>query len=281
MPNTRAEILINQQVIQDHYRMVLKLDGNDKPVRPGQFFLIKANSDYDPLLRRPLSVHRISSRPNIIEFLYRVTGKGTQIMSRRSKGTSIDLLGPLGTGFRVPRSQSNFILVAGGIGVAPLVALSDELAKFRKRSITVILGAKTRSLLTCEQEFKEVGARVIVATEDGSQGDKALASEVLEDLIKEFDLRKSTSPFTSKDTSLITIGDYRPEVGLYACGPVGMIRSIAQIARHHRIQIQASLEERMACGIGACLGCAIKTRSGYKTVCKDGPVFDLEDIVWE
>jgi len=281
MVHTKAEILLNRKIAQDHCKMVLRLESFKGPIRAGQFFHIRAGSDYDPLLRRPISIHRIGSRPNIVELLYKVVGKGTQLMSRRSKGTYLDLIGPLGNGFKVPKSQSNFILIAGGMGVAPLVALADELACFRKRSVTAVLGAKTKELITCKSELKEIGAKVIVVTEDGSEGEKGLATNALEDIIEQFDLRKNSSPLINKDTAHLTIGDYRPEVGLYCCGPIAMLKAIAKIARYYRIQTQASLEERMGCGIGACLGCSVMTKAGYQRVCKDGPVFDLEEIVWE
>jgi len=281
MIHTKAKILLNQKIARDHFKLVLNVEGLKTPARAGQFFHIKPGSDYDPLLRRPISVHRTGPRPNIVEILYKVVGKGTHLMSRRSKGTYLDVIGPLGNGFKVPRQQSNFILVAGGMGVAPLVALSEELAKFRKRTITVIIGAKTKDFVICKREFKDLGAKVLIVTEDGSVGEKALASNLLEDVIGQFDLRKAVTPFSAKKASSITIGDYRPDVGLYACGPIAMLKEVAKISSYYRIQVQASLEERMGCGIGACLGCAVKTGYGYKRVCKDGPVFNLEEIIWE
>lgn len=281
MVHTKAEILINKEIAPGHFKMVLSLKDFKETIRAGQFFHIRAGSDYDPLLRRPLSVHRLGSKPDIVELLYKVVGKGTRLLSRRSKGTYLDVIGPLGNGFKVPRSQSDFILIAGGMGIAPLVALVDELAQFRKRSITVILGAKTKSSITCRKELEELKAKVAVVTEDASAGEKGLATDILEDVIKQFDLRETGTPLTAGETAEITIGDYRPGVGLYACGPVSMLRQVAKTARQYRIQTQASMEENMGCGVGACLGCVVKTKEGYKRVCKDGPVFDLEDIVWE
>jgi dihydroorotate dehydrogenase electron transfer subunit len=277
----KAEILMNQEIAPGHFKMALYLGPHKIKIRPGQFFHIKAGTSYDPLLRRPISVHRINAKPNIAELLYRVVGKGTQLMARRSKGTRIDILGPLGNGFRVPKGQSNFILVAGGMGIAPLVALADQLATFRKKTITAILGAKNKDFIVCKKQLQEIGARVVVVTEDGSDGEKGLATAVLEDTIARFDIRKTAPAVQKRQKRQLVIGEYVPEVGLYACGPVGMLRSVAGIARYYNIQSQGSLEERMACGVGACLGCAIKTQRGYERVCKEGPVFDLADIVWE
>src|SRR3989338_8000928 len=139
MIHTKAQILLNQKVAQDHFKMVLRLEGFKGTIKPGQFFHIRATSDYDPLLRRPLSLHRLGNRPNIVELLYKIVGKGTQLMSRRSKGAYLDVIGPLGNGFKIERQQRNFIIVAGGMGVAPLLALCDELVHFKKKNITVII----------------------------------------------------------------------------------------------------------------------------------------------
>ncbi len=280
MIHTKAEILLNQKVAPDHFKMVLGLNGFKGEIKPGQFFHIRAGSDYDPLLRRPLSFHRVGDKPNIIELLYKVVGKGTQLMSRRSKGTYLDVIGPLGNGFKIEKAQRNFIIVAGGIGVAPFLALCDELAKFRKKSITVILGAKFADYIVCEKEFKDLGADVLIVTEDGSKGTKGLATDVLVDVIKRFDLRGTIGPLADKDTSGITIGSYHPLVGVYTCGCKDMLKEIAKICKYYKLKVQASLEERMGCGLGACLGCVVNTINGYKRVCKDGPVFDLEEIVF-
>jgi len=281
MKQIKAEILLNKEIAGSHFKMVLDLGKFNTPIKPGQFLHIKAGSAYDPLLRRPISIHRIGSNQNIIELLYKIEGKGTQLMSRRSKGTYLDIIGPLGNGFKVPKGQSNFILVAGGMGIAPLIALADSLARFRKRTITVILGAKTKDFVVCKKELLDIGAKVIVVTEDGSEGEKGLATAVLKSVIEQFDLRKSAAALTKKHTKKITIAEYGPEVGLYACGPSGMLKAIATIAKYYNMQAQASFEERMGCGVGACLGCTIQTKTGYKRVCKDGPVFDLEEIAWE
>lgn len=280
MIHTKAEILINQLIAPDHFKMVLRIRGFKGTIKPGQFFHIRAGSDYDPLMRRPLSIHRIGNSPEIIEILYKVVGKGTQLMSRRSKDTYLDIIGPLGNGFKIERAQRNFIIVAGGMGVAPLVSLCDELAKFRKKNITVIIGAKTADYIVCEKEFKDLKANVLVATEDGSKGIKGLVTDVLVDVIKKFDLREPSSTLADRDASKVTIGSYQPKVGLYTCGCKSMLKEVAKICRFYKLRAQASFEERMGCGLGACLGCVINTQNGYKRVCKDGPVFDLSEIIF-
>jgi dihydroorotate dehydrogenase electron transfer subunit len=280
MLQAKAEILLNQEIAPLHFKMILYIKRLNEQIRPGQFLHIRAGSGYDPLLRRPISIHRISTGHNIVEILYKIIGEGTQLMSRRSKGTFLDVIGPLGNGFRVPKGQSNFILVAGGMGVAPLVCLADQLATYRKKTITAILGARDAASIVCAKEFQEIGARVIIVTEDGSRGLRGLATTALRDIVEQFDIRKTPQSRRKHKTRIMTIGEYVPEVGLYACGPLGMMESVANTARHYSIQAQGSLEERMACGVGACLGCAINTVRGYERVCKEGPVFDLSDIVW-
>lgn len=280
MVHTKAEILLNQRIASDHFKMVLRLEGFKGAIKAGQFFHIRAGSDYDPLLRRPLSLHRLGDKPNVIELLYKVVGRGTQLMSRRSKGTYIDVIGPLGNGFKIEKAQKNFIVVSGGMGVAPLLALCDELARFRKKNITVILGARTADYIVCEKEFKDLKADVLVTTEDGSKGTRGLVTDMLTDVIKEFDLREAAGPLAGEDTSSIIIGDYHPHVGVYTCGCSGMLKEVAKICKYYRLRAQASLEERMGCGLGACLGCVVNTINGYERVCKDGPVFDLGEVVF-
>jgi len=278
---TKAEILINKEIAPGYFKMALRIEGFAGNVRPGQFLHIRAGMGYDPLLRRPISVHRISGRQGIVELLYKVNGKGTQLMSRRSKGTFLDVVGPLGNGFKVPKGQLNFVLIAGGMGVAPLVALADQLATYRKKAITVIIGAKDAGSVVCVKEFQEIGAKAIIVTEDGSRGDRGLVTAMLEKVIRDFDIRKTSLRTRSYSLADVTIGDYAPEVGLYACGPMSMLASVAKIAKPYKIKTQGSFEERMGCGVGACFGCAIKTQRGYERVCKEGPVFDLADIVWD
>ncbi|MFH0732816.1 MAG: dihydroorotate dehydrogenase electron transfer subunit [Candidatus Omnitrophota bacterium] len=280
MIHTKAEILVNQRIAPDYFNMVLRLESFKGAIKPGQFFHIRAGSDYDPLLRRPLSIYRAGNRPNIIELLYKVVGRGTQLMCRRSKGTYLDVIGPLGNGFKIEKTQTNFIIVAGGMGAAPLMALCDELVKFRKKHITVILGAKTADYIICEREFRSLKANVVVVTEDGSRGERGLVTDALVGVIKRFDLRNNSGSLAEKDASEVTIASYHPQVGLYTCGCKPMLKEVAKICRYYKLKAQGSFEERMGCGLGACLGCVINTTGGYKKVCKDGPVFDLAEVVF-
>lgn len=255
MKDLRATIASNKKVNDDFRLMRLESAYLAKTARPGQFVeaLCSAVSKdtTDPLLRRPFGVHRIVKGG--IEVLYEMVGKGTQIMSRKKPGEQIRVLGPLGNGFTVNRAK-RAIIVAGGIGVAPLVALAQKLGP-----ADVFIGARSLSHLLCEREFRALGCSVSAATEDGSKGYKGLVTALVEKRLAD--------------------GGQRSVI--YGCGPAGMLKAVASLAAARGIECQVSLEERMACGAGVCLGCPVKVKGGgYKMVCKDGPVFDAAEIAW-
>jgi dihydroorotate dehydrogenase electron transfer subunit len=194
-----------------------------------------------------------------VEIIYEILGKGTQILAARKPGEFLDIIGPLGNGFDYSRppaksTPAKNILIGGGIGVAPLVFLAEKL-KLSKP--LVLMGARTKQQILCLQEFKVLGCTVKLATDDGSVGFKGRVTDLLR----------------------ITLEQIKP-LGLFSCGPHPMLKTVAQIAQENKISAQLSLEEHMACGIGACLGCAVLTKAGYKSVCKDGPVFHSEELVW-
>jgi dihydroorotate dehydrogenase electron transfer subunit len=261
-----AKILENREIAPERYEMVLSAPEIAHQASPGQFIHVKVSDSYTPLLRRPFSVHRVQGQK--IKLLYKVVGKGTEILSRKKKGGYLDILGPLGSGYRLPSVTSHIsdvILVAGGIGVASLMFLAESLLVANPElSILVLIGAKNREELLCERDFRRLGCRIKVATENGTRGYKGLASELLEKCLP-----------LSKDT-------FKPSV--FACGPTEMLKRIGEISRRHQFPCQVSLEEHLGCGIGACLGCVIKAKSStytYKRVCKDGPVFDAGELIWE
>lgn len=222
---------------------------------PGQFFMIQVGSSYDPLLKRPFSYFRKTSQA--IQFLYTVKGKGTSLMKGFEQGKVINVIGPLGTGYPKPKSDYAPLLIAGGIGIASLFPLSEAL---EKKSF-VIYGARSRDDLLMLDELEKSGNEIILCTDDCSFGKEGLVTDILND-------------FLSSHAGLI------PSFFIYACGPKPMIESVSTIAVDKGIGGYISLEENMACGFGACLGCAVKTVHGYKRVCREGPVFPLEDIVW-
>lgn len=277
MQQINAKILSNLQIGPYHYKMVLGIPHLDEKLKPGQFINIKITDFFDPFLRRPFSIHRIGPRQKVIEVLYKVVGRATALLSRRSRGTFLDIIIPLGNGFVVGKDISTFLLIAGGMGVAPLVALADEIAENRKNRLYVILGAKTKEQILCKDEFKALGAEIEVVTEDGSQGAKGTAVDLFLKRLKRI------NPALARKGGIkpsLVIADARPNISVFACGPVGMLKEISQIVKRERINCQASFEEHLACGIGACMGCSILTVDGFKRVCCDGPVFDISRIVF-
>jgi dihydroorotate dehydrogenase electron transfer subunit len=194
-----------------------------------------------------------------IEILYRVVGQGTRLLSALKAGDAVDLLGPLGRGFRIPKTIRRIYVAAGGIGVAPLVFLMDRLKEVIDLADSrVFLGGRSRSDLLCRNAFESTGVRVVPTTDDGSEGDQCLLTHPLEEAVRQ-----------------------RPPDLIAACGPPGMIACVGGIASRFGIPCQVSLEATMACGLGACLGCAVKpagNEESYLHVCKDGPVFDIDAI---
>jgi len=274
MIQTKAKIIKNIAVAPKYYKIVLSCLPIAKDANAGQFVAIKITDTYEPLLRRPFSIHKLSG-PGI-EILYEIVGRGTEILSQKKAGEYLDIIGPLGNGFNYKSQvtpspslgtlfgRSSPVLVAGGMGVAPLLFLAEKIVtRSGGRQVTrrplVLIGAKTRSDVLCEKEFRKLGCNVKIATDDGSRGYKGYVTELLKKELSTINYQLST---------------------IYACGPRPMLKETAAISKKYNIPAQVSLEEHMACGIGACLGCAVNTKQGYKRVCQDGPVFDADEIVW-
>ncbi|MDI6606108.1 MAG: dihydroorotate dehydrogenase electron transfer subunit [Candidatus Omnitrophota bacterium] len=247
----KAEILYNKKEKGTFWRLGFIAPAISGSCLPGQFLTLRLTDGYEPLLRRPFSIHRATG-PNI-EILYELVGRGTEILSQKKPGEVLDIIGPLGNGFTLNRQA---IIIAGGMGVAPLIFLAEKLREFK---IIVLLGAKTKNQLLCERDFKKLGCQVKIATDDGSKGYNGKVTQLLQHLLSTIDHRPST---------------------IYGCGPRPMLKEVARISGRHHLPAQLSLEEHMACGIGACLGCAVNTKEGYQRVCKDGPVFDAARIIW-
>jgi dihydroorotate dehydrogenase electron transfer subunit len=222
--------------------------------QPGQFVMVRCGEGYDPLLRRPLAIHRLSQDSSKLALLFAVVGWGTRWLSRRREGESLDLLGPLGNGFNIDAKSQKLLLVAGGVGIAPLVYLAERALALR-RSVRLVLGADTASQLYPARLLPE-GVGLVVATEDGTAGERGLVTELLPRFAEWADQ-------------------------IFACGPLSMYRAMAQVSELEDKPVQVLLEQVLGCGIGACYGCRIETKKGPKLVCKDGPVFELSDIIWE
>jgi len=262
----KCRILDHQQVTPRHFKLVLSSSYIPSHASPGQFVNVKVCEGYDPLLRRPLSIHRASKEHKRFELLYEVVGKGTELLSRHSVGSELDILGPLGKGFTVEKKEIA-VLVGGGMGVAPLLSLAEQITNNKSQktnALYILIGAKTRDRVLCEKEFKGITDQVLVSTDDGSYGKKGFISDILLSLIDD--------QLTTHNFQLTTI---------YACGPQAMLRAVTDIAFQKKIDCQISMEQHMACGIGTCMGCVIRTKDGYKKVCDEGPVFDSKEIVWQ
>jgi dihydroorotate dehydrogenase electron transfer subunit len=220
---------------------------------PGQFVMVDCGKD--TILRRPISIHRITNKNELL-LLFRNIGTGTNNMSQIKKGETVDLIGPLGNGFEISGSSKKLLLIAGGMGIAPLVFLAEKALKQGKK-VTVFLGTDTASQLY-PRKLLPHGTDLLIATEDGSKGKKGLITDFIPGIIDKYDQA-------------------------FACGPVNMYKALTVLleSRGYQKQLQVSLEVRMGCGFGICYGCTIKTETGPKQVCKDGPVFNIKQINWE
>ena len=243
MKQSFFKIIENTQLTATVYKM--KLSGDVSEITsPGQFVNIKIDGLY---LRRPISV--CDSENGVLTLIYKVVGKGTEKMAEMEAGTELDILTGLGNGYNTELSGDKPLLVGGGVGVPPLYMLAKKLLDEGKK-VTVILGFNTKDEIFCEDDFKELGADVIVATADGSYGVKGFVTDALSGV------------------------DY---TYFYTCGPEPMLKALYKATATSG---QFSFEERMGCGFGACMGCSCKTITGYKRICKDGPVLEKEEILW-
>lgn len=252
---SEAKVVSNKNLVSDIYLMRLTSSEVAKEARPGQFIHVQCAEGKDYLLRRPLSIHRVYD--DFFELLYKVVGKGTRDLSQVAPGEKTNLIGPLGNGFRLEKVSSRALVIAGGLGIAPLMFLIDELRK-RKVSPSVVLGSRRRKELLYHDELSRVAENTFVSVDEDSAGNIGSIIDVLPEVMSHV----------------------RPKQ-VFACGPEEMLKKTAALCFKRDLFCQVSLERQMGCGIGACLACVIKTNSGYQRVCKDGPVFDAGEIVWE
>jgi dihydroorotate dehydrogenase electron transfer subunit len=251
----RVEVLRNERVAEGVGLLALRSPRIAATVAPGQFVHLRIADDADFVLRRPLSVHRAAGEA--IEVLYQVVGRGTRELALREQGAVMDAVGPIGNGWRVPAGAAHALLVAGGLGAAPLGMLAERLAADGV-AVSVAQGAPTAGRLVARGLFERVARRVESATDDGTEGERG--------------------PVTALSARLLA--QDRPDV-VYACGPEAMSRTVAAQAAAAGVPCQVSLERLMACGIGACLSCVVTTSRGRKRACVDGPVFDAEEVCWD
>jgi len=247
-----ASIISKGEVMPGVYLMWLESPHLASTAQPGQFVMVRCGKD--SVLRRPLSIHQRDGSK--VALLFAIAGKGTAWLSQRKAGDDLDVFGPLGNGFSIHPSSQNLLLVAGGIGIAPLLLLTQE-ALHRGCSVTLLTGASTSAQLY-PRHLLPPEAELVITTEDGTAGKKGMITDLLPKYI-----------------------DWADQI--FACGPMPMYRDMAaqnqQFLKGKPVQI--SLEVRMGCGLGVCYGCTVKTKTGLKQVCKDGPVFNLESILWD
>jgi dihydroorotate dehydrogenase electron transfer subunit len=219
--------------------------------RAGQFLHIRTAraGSYDPLLRRPISIYRIDG--DQLWLYYDVVGRGTEFLAGLRAGDQLDTLGPLGQPFKIAPTTRNLLMVGGGIGLAPLVALADE-ALGRDLNVTLLGGFRNGERVLGGQHVQPQ-VEYVVATEDGSVGHRGYVTELIREYL----------PWADE---------------VFACGPTAMLKSLAREVDGTTKRVQVSLEERMGCAMGVCLSCVLHARQGLKRVCRDGPVFDLADL---
>ena len=234
----------NVQLTKDVFKMVLQGDTSDI-TRPGQFINIQIDGLF---LRRPISVFDCDDME--VTNIYKVVGKGTAKMSEMQPGEKLDILTGLGNGFDINEAGDKPVLIGGGVGVPPMYLLAKKLIEAGK-PVSVIMGFNTEDEIFAKEDFEELGAKVYVSTVDGSVGVKGFVTDVLKDIDYSF---------------------------YYTCGPEPMLKAIHSSTKTSG---ELSFEERMGCGFGACMGCSCKTIAGYKRICKDGPVMQKEEILWE
>lgn len=258
----KALILRHEYVGGNFYEMEFYAPQMARMGKPGQFVHMACNETADPLLRRPFSLYRVNPDQGEVSILYAVVGRGTEIISHMKPGEWADILGPLGNGFTLVPEKSTALLIGGGVGIAPLLALADQLV-MQNTDVKALLGMRTGETAAIIHAFQKAGATVHAATNDGSIG---ICGHV---------------------TDLLHVLDpgYTPTM-VYACGPKPMLEKIQDWTAKHNWPAQLSLEEKMGCGLGACLSCVCKikvtTDDGwtYKRVCVDGPVFDSREVLF-
>lgn len=256
-----AEIAFNKRLTSDTWFMGLRSAQIADQAMPGHFVMVRIKPGLDPLLRRPFSICGVEE--DLFFVLYRVVGRGTAMMTEARVGQELAVLGPLGRGFLVPKGGRRCVLVGGGIGVAPLLFLAQRL---KARKFQFMTGYRSASeIISLEHAIGRKG-EVLIATDDGTEGHAGPVTELLERTLKGG--RSQTQRLT-----------------IFACGPKAMLKRLAEMTAVRKVPCQVSLEAAMACGLGACQGCAVKSAAGverpYCHVCKDGPVFPVEAIDWD
>lgn len=255
-----AKLVKKEKLLDGLYKFSLETKEIVDIAKPGNFIEIRINENLDPFLRRPISIYNIEKEKGIIEIIFQVKGKGTELLSKKQEGDFIDIIGPLGNGVFKFEKHKNIAVIGGGIGIFPLYELTKE-AKELNLNIDTYIGFRNKELVVLEKEFENTSNNLTITTDDGSYKNKGFAIDYLKENLK------------TKKVDCI-----------YTCGPLPMIKAVKALAEENNIECQISLEEKMGCGLGVCLGCAVKTAESskedpqYVHVCKDGPVFESKSV---
>ena len=249
-----APIISNQEVMTGTYLMRIESPQIAVAAKPGQFAMITCVSGHERLLRRPISIHQVNG--TTLDILFARVGSGTTWLAHHSAGEKVDILGPVGRGFSITDGASRLLLIAGGMGIAPLCFLAQEALR-ENLHVRILAGARTACQM-CPDALIPAGCEVFSVTEDGTRGTRGLVTGLLPDHLQWADQ-------------------------IFICGPLPMFKAISRdYSQNIRGKsVQVSLEVRMGCGLGFCYACTIKTLKGLQQVCKDGPVFNFHDIVWD
>ena len=255
MKQFNSRIIRNEQISVDFFEMLFTWGDSAGVPKPGQFLTFRVSQSNVPLLRRPFAFAGYDGSAGCASIIYQKRGRGTEILSAMQPKELIDVIGPLGNAFPVAGNQGESVAAAGGVGLGPILFLADNLNK-RGIDTKFIFGCRSASLIPTAESFKNASPQI--CTDDGSAG---FAGNVVQYI----------NANIHTDTNTI----------IYGCGPVPMLKGLHTLSQSAKSQYWASLEEMMACGVGACMGCAIPTASGYQCACKNGPVFNGGDIAWE
>jgi dihydroorotate dehydrogenase electron transfer subunit len=263
------EVIANRPVATNQYEIEIHCPTIAHQAQPGQFVQMRVQQGYEPLFGRPFSVFRRFPERDSFSVIYLVRGVFTHLLAHKQPGDRVYLVGPLGNRFTAaePIQEFQHVLVAGGVGAPPIYLLAEELVQkgAPPEQIVVVNGARRSDLLVCGTHFAKLGIRYEVVTEDGSIGEKGKVTDVLSRLYGSGELRQG-------------------RCHLYTCGPTAMLEAVAAFAQQHELSCQVSVETLMPCGLGVCLGCAVKVRNAdgydYKRACVDGPIFDAREVLW-
>jgi len=256
----KCEVRENKRMGSLYHRLRISLPQSIGAITPGQFAMLSLKDEGEMLLPRPFSIHNFASGEGVswLDFLFKIVGKGTALLAKRSIGSPIMVLAPLGKGFPDPPLGYRTVIIAGGMGIAPLFPLIMRL-KTVPFPVSVLYGTRSCDDLVCLPELINQEITVKITTEDGTGGgEKGLVTQLLKH---------------GEDASWA-------KTEIYACGPEPMLKAVSDFSIERKAPCWISMERWMACGIGACLSCVVKTADGYKRVCCDGPIFDVKDITW-